>query len=182
MLILVTGGCRSGKSALAMDLALRAEAPRTFLATAQVYDEEMAARVARHQAARPAGWGLVEEPVRVPEALAEAFRGGARTVLLDCVTLWISNLLCADGALGEDEATARAEALAAAARAGGGTTVVVTNEVGWGVVPATPMGRAFRDCAGRANQALARAADEVWMAVSGLALPLKTRDGGLAHG
>jgi adenosylcobinamide kinase / adenosylcobinamide-phosphate guanylyltransferase len=180
MLILVTGGCRSGKSALAMRLAARGEAPRTFLATAQVFDDEMASRVARHRASRPADWGLVEEPLRVPEALAEALRG-ARTVLLDCVTLWISNLLCAEETLTEDAATARAEALAAAARAGGGTVVAVTNEVGWGVVPATPLGRAFRDCAGRANQVLAREADEVWMAVSGLALPLKTPQGGLAH-
>jgi len=180
MMILVTGGCRSGKSALAMDLAMRAEGPRTFLATAQVYDEEMAARVARHKAGRPPGWGLVEEPLRVPEALAEALRG-SRTVLLDCVTLWISNLLCAEETLSEDAATAHAEALAAAARAAGRTVVVVTNEVGWGVVPPTPLGRAFRDCAGRANQVLAREADEVWMAVSGLALPLKTSHGGLAN-
>jgi adenosylcobinamide kinase / adenosylcobinamide-phosphate guanylyltransferase len=180
MLILVTGGCRSGKSALAMDLAMRAEGPRTFLATAQVFDGEMASRVARHKAGRSADWGLVEEPLRVPEALTEALRG-AHTVLLDCVTLWISNLLCADEGLSEDAATAHAQALAAAARAGAGTVVVVTNEVGWGVVPATPMGRAFRDCAGRANQVLAREADEVWMAVSGLALPLKTPHGGLAH-
>ena len=91
MLILVTGGSRSGKSGFALSLAERTAGPRVFLATAQAFDDEMARRIAAHQKSRNAGWGLVEEPLRVPEALGRAL-GEARTVLLDCVTLWMSKI------------------------------------------------------------------------------------------
>jgi len=173
MLILVTGGSRSGKSSHALVLAGRHAAPRTYLATAQALDDEMRQRIAAHRRSRPPGWGLVEEPVLVPRALAAAL-AEAPTVLLDCVTIWMSNLLLADGSFDEGAAEARAEELARCARSVPGTTVIlVTNEVGSGVVPETPLGRRFRDCAGRANEVLAREADEVYFMVSGIPLRIK---------
>jgi adenosylcobinamide kinase/adenosylcobinamide-phosphate guanylyltransferase len=175
MLILVTGGSRSGKSSHALTLAAKLAAPRTYLATAQALDDEMRDRIAAHRRSRPAGWGLVEEPVLVPRALAAAL-AAAPTVLLDCVTIWMSNLLLADERFDEGRAEARAEELVRCARSvPASTAILVTNEVGSGVVPETPLGRRFRDCAGRANEVLARAADEVYFMVSGIPLRIKPR-------
>jgi adenosylcobinamide kinase/adenosylcobinamide-phosphate guanylyltransferase len=179
MLILVTGGSRSGKSGYALSLAERGQGPRVFLATAQAFDDEMARRITAHQEARHAGWGLVEEPLRVPEALGGAL-GEARTVLVDCVTIWMSNLLLADEGFGEGQAAAAAGKLIAAARVGSRTVIVVTNEVGSGIVPENHLARRFRDCAGRANQLIAQAADEVYLLVSGIALKIKPKEEG--HG
>ncbi len=175
MLILVTGGSRSGKSSFARGRAVKHEGPRPYVARAPGLDEEMRRRIAAHRASRPAGWGLVEEPVQVPEAVAAALRS-ADTVLLDCVTLWISNLLLADDLFDESTAQARAEELVQSARGRpGATTIAVTNEVGSGVVPETVLGRRFRDCAGRANEVIARAADEVYFMVSGIPLRIKPK-------
>jgi adenosylcobinamide kinase/adenosylcobinamide-phosphate guanylyltransferase len=176
MLILVTGGSRSGKSSYALALAEKHEAPRTYLATAQAFDDEMRERIAAHRRSRPAGWGLVEEPLRVPEALAAAFPS-ARTVVLDCVTLWMSNLLLADERFDEFAAESRARELVESAQgAPGAAVIVVTNEVGSGVVPETVLGRRFRDCAGRANEVIARAANEVYLMVSGIPLRIKPQE------
>jgi adenosylcobinamide kinase/adenosylcobinamide-phosphate guanylyltransferase len=177
MLILVTGGSRSGKSGFALRLAESGPRPRIFLATAQALDEEMAARIRRHRRSRSQDWELVEEPLAVPEALTGALsRGG--TVLVDCITLWVSNLILSDERFAEDDAAERAEDLARRARAGGGLTVLVTNEVGSGVVPDNRLARVFRDAAGRMNQVLARAADEVHLLVSGIPMRLKPGEGG----
>ena len=183
MLILVTGGSRSGKSGFALSLAESKAGPRIFLATAQAFDDEMKSRIEAHRGARPAGWGLVEEPRNVPGALRRAL-AGAPTVILDCVTIWMSNLLLADGHFGETEAARAAEELIAAARSAGaresasggaakGAIIVVTNEVGSGVVPDNALARRFRDCAGRANQLIAQAADEVYFLVSGIPMRAK---------
>ncbi len=170
MLILITGGSRSGKSGFALRLARRFPEPRVFLATAQALDAEMAARIARHRASRPEGWDLVEEPIRVAEAL-EKLHGG--TVLLDCLTLWVSNLLLSDEGFSEEQAAGRAEDLVSRARARTGDTIFVTNEVGSGVVPDNRLARVFRDCAGRMNQIVAGAADEVHLLVSGVPMQIK---------
>jgi len=176
MLILVTGGSRSGKSSFALGLAEKYDVPRTYLATAQAFDDEMKERIAAHRRSRPAGWGLVEEPLQVPEALASALRS-ARTVVLDCVTLWMSNLLLADERFGERAAEEHAQELVESAGTAPGTAViVVTNEVGSGVVPETVLGRRFRDCAGRANEVIARAADEVYLMVSGIPLRITPQE------
>jgi len=182
MLVLVTGGSRSGKSSLALTLAGKRPGPWTYLATAQASDDEMRQRIAAHRRARPAGWGLVEEPLLVPQALSTALTS-ARTVVLDCITIWMSNLLLADELFDESRAEARAEELIRSARSvPGGAVIMVTNEVGSGVVPETVLGRRFRDCAGRANEVIARGADEVYFMVSGIPLRIKpqqrSEDGG----
>jgi adenosylcobinamide kinase/adenosylcobinamide-phosphate guanylyltransferase len=177
MLILVTGGSRSGKSRHAVFLAGKRPGPWTYLATAQASDDEMRMRIAAHRRARPPAWGLVEEPLLVPPALAAAL-AAAPTVVLDCVTIWMSNLLLADELFDESRAEARAEELVRSARVvPGATAILVTNEVGSGVVPETVLGRRFRDCAGRANEMIARGADEVYFMVSGIPLRIKPQKG-----
>lgn len=173
MVILITGGSRSGKSSFALTLAGKRPGPRTYLATAQASDDEMRQRIAAHRRARTPEWGLVEEPVHVPAALAAALRE-APTVVLDCVTIWMSNLLLADDLFDERGAEARAEELLQGARSvPASAVIVVTNEVGSGVVPETVLGRRFRDCAGRANEVIARGADVVYLMVSGIPLRIK---------
>jgi adenosylcobinamide kinase / adenosylcobinamide-phosphate guanylyltransferase len=180
MVILITGGSRSGKSTFALELAARADPPRLFLATAQAFDDEMRSRIERHKASRPAEWGLVEEPAAVPAALRAAGRS-ARTIVVDCVTVWMANLLLADESFGEQEASARARELLESARSVGGanagTVIIVTNEVGSGIVPDNAISRRFRDCAGRANQVMAAGADEVYFVVSGIPVTLKSSKG-----
>jgi adenosylcobinamide kinase/adenosylcobinamide-phosphate guanylyltransferase len=164
--ILVGGGARSGKSAHALALARELGSRRVFIATARAGDDDMRARIARHVADRGEGFLTVEEPLAVPELVAGL--SGADVAVVDCLTLWLSNLLL-DGR--EPEAIeARVEELARAVRAAPFHVVLVTNEVGMGVHPETQLGRTFRDLAGRAHQRLARAADEVHLAVLGVVL------------
>jgi adenosylcobinamide kinase/adenosylcobinamide-phosphate guanylyltransferase len=181
MLILVTGGSRSGKSGYALERAGRCEEPRLFIATAQAFDDEMTRRIEAHKKARPAGWELAEEPFEVTRTLTAELKR-CRTVVVDCVTLWMSNLLLRDERFGEADAARCAAELAAAARGPGSTVIVVTNEVGSGVVPDNELARRFRDCAGRANQVIARAADEVLFLVSGIAMRIKPTEREGFHG
>jgi adenosyl cobinamide kinase/adenosyl cobinamide phosphate guanylyltransferase len=166
-LILVTGGARSGKSRFALERAATLGPPRVFVATAEAGDDEMAARIARHRANRPRGWRTVEEPRRLAQAVRR-FEGGV--VLIDCLTLWLANLMNDDA---EFDPAASIEELRRALRARRAAVVVVTNEVGSGIVPETPLGRAFRDGAGVMNQRVAEAADEVHLVVAGRALRIK---------
>ncbi len=171
---LVTGGARSGKSALAEALACRHPGPRHYIATAARWpgDAEMAARIADHEAARAgAGWLTAEAPRDLPAALAATEGEGVR--LVDCLTLWLAQ--CDVGA--EDAAAAALLAALAATRA---PVVLVTNEIGLGLVPMDGAARAFRDRHGRLNQRVAALADDVWMAVCGLPLCLKS-NGKPAH-
>jgi adenosylcobinamide kinase/adenosylcobinamide-phosphate guanylyltransferase len=182
MLILVTGGSRSGKSRFAQALAQQRSGPRLYVATAEALDAEMKARIESHRRSRPPGWAVVEEPIRVPEAVRGAL-GSARTVLLDCVTLWISNLIVGDETFEESRAEESAQALVAASRgAPGAALIVVTNEVGSGVVPDNALARRFRDCAGRANEVIARGADEVYLLVSGIPIKIKPQEGAASGG
>ncbi len=177
-LILILGGARSGKSSYAEKLALELAGPDVlYIATAQAFDDEMRARIAAHRAARPAGWRTLEAPSLLPAPLAEAI-GPARGVLLDCLTLLASNAVLALGdapSAQEAEAAVDAEvsALLAAWRDGAATWIVVSNEVGLGLVPPYPLGRAYRDALGRAHQRLAAAADRVLFMVAGLPLRVK---------
>lgn len=168
--MLFTGGSRSGKSALAQHWAEAQGPRRVYVATAGIHDMEMAERVRRHQAVRGEGWSTVEEPLDVSGALRRA-EPRADVVLVDCVTLWLSNLM---GAESDDVAIlARARTLATALGGMGVPVALVTNEVGWGIVPPTPLGRRFRDLAGECNQMFAAACDGVVLAVSGLPLVVK---------
>jgi adenosylcobinamide kinase/adenosylcobinamide-phosphate guanylyltransferase len=189
-LVLILGGAPSGKSAYVERLAgeLAGDGGVLNVATAQALDDEMAARIARHRAARPAAWRTLEEPRDVGPAI-EATCAGAAVVVVDCVTLWISNLLLASGAAGEGlgpaeadrvDASARAavDRLLAAHRSGTACTLLVSNEVGMGLVPPYPLGRLYRDVLGRVNTQIAAAADEVLLMVAGLPLRLKPGGGG----
>ena len=181
-LILVTGGARSGKSDYAERRALELGAEAvTYVATAAPGDDEMARRIARHRDGRPRGWRTVEAPRDAGAAVCAA---ATDVVLLDCLTLLASNALLSvagrDGGEGAEDAAQAAvvsevDALCAAAAGRSGTLLVVTNEVGLGVVPPTPLGRWFRDALGAANRRLAAAADEVVLLVSGVPVHVKGR-------
>jgi adenosylcobinamide kinase/adenosylcobinamide-phosphate guanylyltransferase len=169
--ILVGGGARSGKSSYAQRRAEELPGPRAYLATAEAFDDEMKVRIARHRADRGPAWQTtIEEPLQVQAALETAGREFA-TILFDCVTLWLSNLRGRGD--GDDRILAAVAALAAALPGIDANIIVVTNEVGLGLVPEHPLGRRFRDLAGFANQILARECDEVYFTVWGLPQKLK---------
>jgi adenosylcobinamide kinase/adenosylcobinamide-phosphate guanylyltransferase len=181
-LTLLTGGVRSGKSARALHLARQraGSKPVLFAATAQAFDDEMRDRIATHRSERPDHWTTLEEPITLAERLAERLRNEQPPyglVIIDCLTLWVSNLLLAlpDDADAEPIIAAKARDLIAVLAAVSATTpaLVVTNEVGLGVVPPTPLGRRYRDALGRANQLVAAAADEVILLVSGIDVVIK---------
>jgi adenosylcobinamide kinase / adenosylcobinamide-phosphate guanylyltransferase len=172
-LIFLVGGARSGKSSLATSLAKRLAAPVRFIATSRADDEEMASRVEEHRRHRPGDWKVVEAPIDLETALRSASE--AETVVVDCVTLWISNLM-----VERDDATISqmVDEVIVAIGDRGGETIVVSNEVGSGIVPMHPVGRRFRDVQGRANQSFARAADAAYYIVAGKALRLLDVDDG----
>lgn len=166
-LTLVLGGTRSGKSRYAEHLVETASCRGTYIATAAPGDAEMTARIDAHRARRGAFWRTVEAPLRLAEAVA-AETAPERPVLVDCLTLWLSNLMLAGARLDEEFATLRA-----VLRDASGPVVLVANEVGLGLVPETPLGRDFRDAAGSLNQDIAAIADRVVFVAAGLPLVLK---------
>jgi adenosylcobinamide kinase / adenosylcobinamide-phosphate guanylyltransferase len=165
-LAFVLGGARSGKSRHAEALVTAHPGPWRYLATAEPLDAEMAARIAEHRARRGVGWEIRDAPVALAETLAEAPDG--QPVLIDCLTLWLTNVL-----LSERDAEAEGERLAGVLARPRGPWVAVANEVGLGIVPENALARRFRDAAGRLNQAVAAAADEVVLMVAGLPLKVK---------
>jgi adenosylcobinamide kinase/adenosylcobinamide-phosphate guanylyltransferase len=164
---LILGGARSGKSRYAETLIESVAGAGTYVATAEAGDAEMAARIAEHRSRRGRFWHTVEAPLDLVAAIA-AHTAPERPLLVDCLTLWLSNLLLA-GRVVEHEA----ETLCGALRRAGGPVVLVANEVGLGLVPETPLGRRFRDEAGRLNQRIAALADRVVFVAAGLPLVLK---------
>ncbi len=178
---LVTGGARAGKTAFALSLARAHAGPVTYLATAEAGDAEMAARIARHRRERPPGWATLEAPLDPRGALAAA---GVRGVaVLDCLTMWTSNLLLDalpdtfDEVAAErasDEVRSRVQGLLDwCAHDPAADLIVVTNEVGLGIVPTTPLARLYRDVLGHANRLVAGAPARVYLVVAGLALDLR---------
>jgi adenosylcobinamide kinase/adenosylcobinamide-phosphate guanylyltransferase len=163
-LTLILGGARSGKSRRAEALVTALPPPWTYIATAEAFDTEMAARIEAHRARREAGWRTLDAPRDLPARLRE----GRPPLLVDCLTLWLSNLM-----LAERDVAAETSALEAALAAREGPVVLVSNEVGSGIVPATPLGRRFRDAQGLLNQRMAAIADRVELVVAGLPLRLK---------
>ncbi|MCR4400393.1 MAG: bifunctional adenosylcobinamide kinase/adenosylcobinamide-phosphate guanylyltransferase [Syntrophomonadaceae bacterium] len=183
--ILVTGGARSGKSAFAERLLQEAGAPVLYVATAQACDEEMEERIRRHRARRPPHWRTLEGFAGLGDALRRDRQAG-EAVLVDCLTVMITNLVLeadldqAAEVLGPDTAAAvearvaaEVEGLLQALAESEDTSVLVTNEVGMGLVPPHPLGRLFRDIAGRMNQLAAARADEVYLVACGIPLRLK---------
>lgn len=164
--ILITGGARSGKSDIAETMALSLAGRAVYIATAEARDAEMAARIAAHQARRGAAWRTLAEPLDLAGALSRSDGEGPR--LVDCLTLWLSNLMLA----GRDWEAAAGDLCTEIGRQAS-PVLLVTNEVGGGIVPDNPLARSFRDAAGLLNQRIAAAADEVWLAVCGLPLKVK---------
>jgi adenosylcobinamide kinase / adenosylcobinamide-phosphate guanylyltransferase len=183
---LILGGARSGKSVWAEHLASQSGRPVLFVATATAGDAEMAERITRHRAQRPPDWRTLEEPVRLLNSIRASAQPGD-VVLVDCLTLWVSNIIVetigpeqeADSLPGETwraietSIVDEAHALAPAARDRGLTLMLISNEVGLGVVPATSLGRRYRDILGRVNQAVASVADSVVLMVAGLPVDVR---------
>jgi adenosylcobinamide kinase/adenosylcobinamide-phosphate guanylyltransferase len=169
-LVFLLGGARSGKSSLAIELATQSDRPVVVVATAEARDEEMAERIRRHRAERPGSWTTIEEPFDLSGALAGVDDEAA--VIVECLSLWVANAL--ERGDNDTQVEEKARAAADSAKARRGLTVVVSNEVGLGVVPATPLGRRYRDVLGRVNAVWAAVADEAAFVVAGRALRLES--------
>ncbi|MEJ5218341.1 bifunctional adenosylcobinamide kinase/adenosylcobinamide-phosphate guanylyltransferase [Cognatishimia sp. D5M38] len=165
-LTFVLGGASSGKSAFAEGLVVATGAPRVYVATSQIYDDEMAAKVRDHVAARGNDWHTIEEPLDMAKALSQV--GEDQVVLLDCASMWLTNQMMA-----EHDLAVETEALIAALAACKGRVIVVSNEVGMGIVPDNALARRFRIAQGKLNQRLAAAADLAVFVIAGLPQVLK---------
>jgi adenosylcobinamide kinase / adenosylcobinamide-phosphate guanylyltransferase len=179
-LTLLLGGVRAGKSARALSLAIQyaGDKPVLFVATAQAFDDDMRRRIDAHRRERPRHWVTLESPIHIATDLDAHLADRADSygaVVLDCLTLWVSNLLLSlrDDDDAESVVADRSHGLLRALA--NRDALVVSNEVGLGVVPPTPLGRRYRDALGRANQIFAAAADDVRLLVAGIELPLKSR-------
>jgi len=172
---LITGGVRSGKSRFAEELTMGYGSSLCYLATAQALDDEMDERIERHRSRRGSNWETIEEPLMIPQTLAR-IDGLHNAILLDCITLWVTNLLLShdENDFGvEEQVLSHIHRLAATLRSMSTPVVLVSNEVGMGIVPEHQLARLFRDLSGQANQILAAVADTVYLTVSGIPLKLK---------
>lgn len=166
----ITGGAKSGKSAFAEKLASELPGKRAYIATAQALDEEMAAKIERHRSDRAGAWDTFEEPLAVG-TLLQRLAGEYEVVLLDCLTLWLSNVMLSTDA--DSVVVAHVDSLVGAIKEFPGVCIIVSNEVGLGIVPDNTLARRFRDFAGMLNQKTAQRADEVYLAVAGIAVKIK---------
>ena len=170
---LVLGGARSGKSSYAEKLAVETGFPVTYIATAQVYDDEFKARVQHHKDRRPASWVLVEEPHHLTEALAR-IASPNQCVIVDCLTLWLAQWICADCSPPQNSSwQSERDAFLKLLPDLSGTIILVSNEVGMGIVPIGEINRQFQDEQGRLNQAIANIANKVSFIAAGLPINLK---------
>jgi adenosylcobinamide kinase/adenosylcobinamide-phosphate guanylyltransferase len=181
MLVTITGGARSGKSSFAERYAAHVGPEGIYIATAQLYDDEMRDRAAQHRRDRETSgfsWTTVEEPYELAALLRAADRewGEDKVVVVDCMTLWLSNwmLRCEEDGNGQKMAE-KIDELVSSLRNAAGTVLLVTNEVGGGLVPEYPLGRLFRDLAGRLNQQLAAVSDRVFLVTAGIPVELKSQ-------
>ncbi|BFM49606.1 bifunctional adenosylcobinamide kinase/adenosylcobinamide-phosphate guanylyltransferase [Marinomonas sp. THO17] len=166
---LVIGGVRSGKSAFAQQLVAEYHKPVCYVATSQVLDDEMAQRVARHKDNRPSDWQLIEEPIELARVLNE-LSGTNKAVIVECLSLWLSNLLCLEN---QDTFTEQHASLMKAVEGFKGDLIMVSSEVGMGIMPMNALARRFGDEAGLLNQALVKLTDRVTFVAAGLPMPLK---------
>jgi adenosylcobinamide kinase/adenosylcobinamide-phosphate guanylyltransferase len=179
-LTLLLGGVRAGKSARALSLAAEraGDEPVLFVATAQAFDDEMRRRIDAHQRERPQHWVTLETPIHVADDLALHLAGhsnGYGAIVVDCLTLWVSNLLLSLSDEEDAESIVAGRSRDLLRVLANSDAFIVSNEVGLGVVPPTPLGRRYRDALGRANQIFAASADDVRLLVAGIELPLKSR-------
>lgn len=174
-MVLMIGGCRSGKSRLALEMAENSGMKfRYFLATAVPKDEEMAQRIRLHQSERGQGWKTIEEPVDIVGSIEDLLTEGPSAIVVDCLTLWLTNLLERFGPSKVEEYVLKTKDKLNQIRVlYDGLCIFVTNEVGMGIVPDNPLGRTFRDLAGRTNQVFAGLSDEVYLVVAGLRMKVK---------
>jgi len=170
-MIFVFGGARSGKSRYAVEAAKKYGKNTVFIATATALDDEMKERIRLHKVSRPKVWGLIEEPVNLSDTVS-GLKPIYDAAIIDCVGLWVSNLLMADMEDGEIEKKIR-KLGASIRKAKAGTVIIVSNEVGEGIVPGDPLSRRFRDMVGLANQIIAAKADEVIMMKVGIPVKIK---------
>lgn len=173
-LIFILGGARSGKSAYALELAESIAGERLYIATAEALDKEMAERIKKHKKERGNNWTTIEEPIHVADVIRDNKKHDV--ILLDCITIWLSNLMSRKSGVRSQKSEViykNINHLASACRNSKANIIVVSNEVGLGIVPDNPLARQFRDIAGYANQKIAAAADEVYFVVSGMAMKMK---------
>ena len=175
--ILITGGARSGKSRFALELALKLGEPVLFVATAVAGDEEMQERIEEHQRARPSAWRTLEVTTHVGSQISQQI-GEAQVVIVDCVTLLVNNILSqyspqTSASVVEQEVTSEINELVECINHTKASFIIVTNEVGTGLVPANRTSRLYRDLLGKANQLLAQQADEVYLTLAGLPVQIK---------
>ncbi|MBI5894359.1 MAG: bifunctional adenosylcobinamide kinase/adenosylcobinamide-phosphate guanylyltransferase [Deltaproteobacteria bacterium] len=167
-LIFITGGCRSGKSAYALKLAESMKGKKAYLATGEPLDKEMSERIKKHKKERGNSWATIEEPINIINIIRKNKKYDV--ILLDCLTLWISNMLCKSEIRNPKSEILK---LISACKDKKFTIIIVSNEVGLGIVPDNKVAREFRDIAGYANQSIAKKADEVYFVVSGIPIRLK---------
>ena len=174
--ILIIGGARSGKSQFAQELACQLSDRVLFVATAEAGDEEMRARIEAHKKARPKTWHTLETPTKVGKKISE-YVGKADVVIIDCITMLVSNLLAGQGDDRTEEERIKTEIdrLIECIDRMDATFIIISNEVGLGLVPDNRLGRLYRDLLGRANQLLAEQADEVYLMVAGIPVEIKSR-------
>ena len=170
--IFITGGRRSGKSSFALELAGSFGARKLYIATARIFDAEMEERIARHRAERKSGWDTVEEPIEISRIIGEV--QGYDVILVDCLTLWLCNVMHeGQGRVSDDAVMKEIDLLAEACRGSKAPVIVVSNELGSGIIPDNPLSRRFSDLAGMMNQRMAAAADRVVLTVSGIPVTIK---------
>ncbi|HAU32420.1 MAG: Adenosylcobinamide kinase [Desulfotomaculum sp. 46_296] len=175
-LVLVTGAAKSGKSHFAEKMAAELPGKVTYIATCVPGDDEMRDRVARHQVRRPAAWQTIEEPINPAQVIKE-FDETGHVFLLDCLTLLVSNLIFQyDEVPDEEKILENISELAMMSYKAQSHIIIVTNEVGWGIVPGDPLSRLYRDIIGRANQTIASYADQVFVTIAGIPVELKSGD------
>jgi adenosylcobinamide kinase/adenosylcobinamide-phosphate guanylyltransferase len=174
---LYTGGCRSGKSSLAVEMAREISENVCFMATCVPQDDEMRLRVKKHKEERPSSWHLIEEPLNLADAISKVDPSAFPVILVDCLTLWVCNLMCQEknSLTTEEEMAVEAKKLVNSVRRYGGDAIFVSNEVGMGIVPANAMSRNYADLAGRCNQVIARGADKVIFVSCGIGITLKQK-------
>lgn len=168
-IIFISGGARSGKSDFALKITKQLKGEVIYLATAQSLDREMSQRIKRHKLVRPSSWKTIEEPKKLIEVI-EKNRKFPGTIIIDCITLWLNNIIPEKN---DETVLKEVEILLRVVRKAKATFIIVSNEVGLGIVPPSRLGRRFRDLAGRVNQIIAKEADEFYFIISGVKMRLK---------